>query len=214
MSKSCRHHLAVLAGSAAVLGGAALWPSMTPPPAVHLVSTESSLEAPADEVWWWLNGVAPQGRSTSQRAGENTAAAVRTSFCGLICNGVDGSAENPNGQHGGLLFGNGGNGYFGGSGGNGGWISGNGGNAGEGLPGQAARDGGRAGLFGNGGNGGHAIYGGAGGKGRRRRPAAGQRGTGRQRRTRGRRKSGREPRPDRTCGSRTGRDQRRQRRSR
>jgi hypothetical protein len=31
--------------------------------------------------------------------------------CGLICNGLDGTAAHPNGYGGGILFGSGGNGY-------------------------------------------------------------------------------------------------------
>lgn len=68
--------------------------------------------------------------------------------CGLVCNGADGtSALNPDGQGGGVLFGNGGNG----------WTSTD--------PGVAGGNGGQAGLFGNGGmgGGGDDAHGGAGG---------------------------------------------------
>ncbi|WP_081290295.1 PE family protein, partial [Mycobacterium asiaticum] len=72
----------------------------------------------------------------------------------LIGDGAAGNALNPNGQDGGLLFGNGGTGYTspaagiaGGNGGNAGLI-GNGGKGGSGAPGQAGGRGGNAALFG------------------------------------------------------------------
>src|ERR1700742_2999684 len=76
--------------------------------------------------------------------------------CGLICNGAAGTAAHPNGQAGGILFGNGGGGWSsgvagvaGGRGGDGG-LFGNGGNGGAGGLGAAGGDGGNAALFGNG----------------------------------------------------------------
>ncbi|GAB2994960.1 PecA family PE domain-processing aspartic protease [Mycobacterium bourgelatii] len=65
----------------------------------------------------------------------------------LIGNGADGTAANPNGGHGGLLYGNGGNGYS---------------QTASGLAGGA---GGSAGLIGNGGSGGAGGAAAAGGKG-------------------------------------------------
>ncbi|CLA48914.1 PE family protein [Mycobacterium tuberculosis] len=95
----------------------------------------------------------------------------------LIGNGADGTAANPNGGAGGLLYGNGGNGFSqttagltGGTGGSAGLI-GNGGNgglgAGSGAKGNGGNggDGGKGGdaqLIGNGGNGGNGGKGGTG----------------------------------------------------
>ncbi|CNW81456.1 Conserved protein of uncharacterised function%2C PE-PGRS family protein (PE-PGRS 20) [Mycobacterium tuberculosis] len=90
----------------------------------------------------------------------------------LIGNGADGTAANPNGGAGGLLYGNGGNGFSqttagltGGTGGSAGLI-GNGGNGGAGGAGANGGDGGNGGLGagsgakGNGGNGGDGGKGG------------------------------------------------------
>ncbi|WP_136623012.1 PE family protein, partial [Mycobacterium pseudokansasii] len=85
----------------------------------------------------------------------------------LIGDGADGNAANPNGQAGGLLFGNGGNGYnsnsarvAGGAGGNAG-LWGNGGLGGSGGAGAAGGPGGHGGLlYGDGaagGNGGSGV---------------------------------------------------------
>lgn len=74
----------------------------------------------------------------------------------LIGDGANGTAENPDGQNGGLLFGNGGNGGAGGAGGNGG---------GDGGPGGAAFGLGNGGNGGNGGTGTSAGSPGAGGAG-------------------------------------------------
>ncbi len=95
----------------------------------------------------------------------------------LIGDGAVGTASSPDGQDGGLLFGNGGAGYnsaatpgmAGGNGGNAGLI-GNGGTGGSGGAGAAGGAGGSGGwLFGNGGNGGIGgnaiVAGGAGGNG-------------------------------------------------
>ncbi len=78
----------------------------------------------------------------------------------LIGNGADGTAANPNGGAGGLLYGNGGNGFSqttagltGGTGGSAGLI-GNGGNGGAGGAGANGGAGGNGGwLYGSGGNG-------------------------------------------------------------
>lgn len=95
----------------------------------------------------------------------------------LIGDGAVGTASSPDGQDGGLLFGNGGAGYnsaatpgmAGGNGGNAGLI-GNGGTGGSGGAGAAGGAGGSGGwLYGNGGNGGIGgnaiVAGGAGGNG-------------------------------------------------
>ncbi|MGV0626158.1 PGRS repeat-containing protein [Mycolicibacter minnesotensis] len=59
-------------------------------------------------------------------------------FCGIICDGADGAAENPNGEGGGLFFGGGGAGWnsteAGVAGGNGG-VAGGLGNGGDGTGG-------------------------------------------------------------------------------
>ncbi|OQZ89587.1 PE family protein, partial [Mycobacterium alsense] len=80
----------------------------------------------------------------------------------LVGDGRAGTATSPNGQGGGLLYGNGGNGFnssangvAGGAGGSAG-LWGNGGLGGTGGPGAAGGNGGNGGwLFGNGGAGGH-----------------------------------------------------------
>lgn len=94
----------------------------------------------------------------------------------LIGDGANGTAENPDGQNGGLLFGNGGNGFTqttagvaGGNGGSAGLI-GNGGDGGAGgasvvANGGVGGSGGNATLIGNGGNGGNGGVGSAPGKG-------------------------------------------------
>lgn len=90
----------------------------------------------------------------------------------LIGDGANGTAENPDGQNGGLLFGNGGNGFTqttagvaGGNGGSAGLI-GNGGAGGGGGAGAAGGLGGNGGwLYGNGGAGGQGATAGAGGAG-------------------------------------------------
>ena len=91
----------------------------------------------------------------------------------LVGNGTAGTATNPNGGAGGLLYGNGGTGYSetnnpGTAGGNGGaaGVIGNGGAGGAGGAGAAGGDGGAGGtLLGNGGTGGHGGAGGTGGAG-------------------------------------------------
>lgn len=86
----------------------------------------------------------------------------------LIGDGANGTAENPDGQNGGLLFGNGGNGFTqttagvaGGNGGSAGLI-GNGGAGGAGGIGAGGAGGFGAVLFGNGGAGGSGAPGGIG----------------------------------------------------
>ncbi|CKO79633.1 Conserved protein of uncharacterised function%2C PE-PGRS family protein PE_PGRS19 (part1) [Mycobacterium tuberculosis] len=86
----------------------------------------------------------------------------------LIGNGADGTAANPNGGAGGLLYGNGGNGFSqttagltGGTGGSAGLI----GNGGNGGAGGAGANGGAGGNGGNGGAGGFGIPVGSGGAG-------------------------------------------------
>ena len=85
----------------------------------------------------------------------------------LIGNGADGTALSPDGEDGGLLFGNGGDGFdgvsigvAGGNGGDAGWW-GDGGDGGAGFAGLDGGDGGDAGdlagIGGNGGDGGAAV---------------------------------------------------------
>ncbi|MEK0471365.1 PE family protein, partial [Mycobacterium ulcerans] len=88
----------------------------------------------------------------------------------LIGNGADGTAANPNGGAGGLLYGNGGNGYSsttaevaGGYGGHGGWLHGSGGAGGDGGSGAAISAGVVAGAGGAGGAGGSSSGGNANG---------------------------------------------------
>ncbi|MGB3894374.1 MAG: PGRS repeat-containing protein, partial [Mycolicibacter sinensis] len=82
-------------------------------------------------------------------------------FCGMICNGVDGTEADPDGGNGGLWFGDGGDGWSstvdemaGGNGGHAGGI-GNGGDGGAGGFGADGGNGGHGGeMWGNGGDGG------------------------------------------------------------
>ncbi|MGB6146336.1 MAG: PGRS repeat-containing protein, partial [Mycolicibacter algericus] len=82
-------------------------------------------------------------------------------FCGMICNGADGTESSVNGQAGGLWFGDGGNGWTsdieGVAGGNGGHAGGIG-NGGDGGAGGLGADGGNGGhggeMWGHGGDGG------------------------------------------------------------
>ena len=97
----------------------------------------------------------------------NPAAVEAAASCGLICNGADGTAISPDGQDGGMWFGNGGDGFTytsatdptnisldGGDGGSA-VLFGNGGNGGDGFLGGDGGAGGDGGLyFGNGGEGG------------------------------------------------------------
>lgn len=77
----------------------------------------------------------------------------------LIGDGANGTAENPDGQNGGLLFGNGGNGFTQTTAG----VAG--GNGGSGHAGGHGGNGGGAGLLGGGGTGGNGGGGGQGGLG-------------------------------------------------
>lgn len=94
-------------------------------------------EAGSEVLWGYLeNG----------RGAQNALAEVDVDYrraCGLICNRADGTLLNPNGQAGGILFGNGG----------------------AGFSGAGVRNGGRAGMFGSGGIGGAGGAGAAGGAG-------------------------------------------------
>jgi hypothetical protein len=118
----------------------------------------------------WINSSMGQQFDTSLNDWFNQvdpAADPTGGACGLICNGADGTAASPDGQGGGLWFGNGGNGFTydatsdpsgtpmdGGAGGNAGWW-GNGGDGGDGFAGGDGGAGGTGGLYwGNGGNGG------------------------------------------------------------
>ncbi|ORA80280.1 PGRS repeat-containing protein, partial [Mycolicibacter kumamotonensis] len=93
-------------------------------------------------------------------------------FCGIICNGVDGTEADPDGGNGGLWLGDGGDGWssteaevVGGNGGHAGGI-GNGGDGGAGGLGADGGDGGNGGeMWGNGGDGGDGGAGGNGGDG-------------------------------------------------
>src|SRR5581483_5147396 len=77
-----------------------------------------------------------------------------SSFCGLICDGADGTQADPTGGGGGLLAGDGGAGWLGAAGGNGGDGAGIMGNGGAGGAGGAGGPGVAPGNGGNGGNGG------------------------------------------------------------
>ena len=164
--------------------------------AIELASVGSPLAPPplsprSGDSWWWGDGsqrpALPNFRSSAPSSFRSPAPTALLSAssssgvggslfglfansCGLVCNGADGTAANPNGQNGGILFGSGGNGWdsttpgvAGGNGGNAGWFGGDGGDGGDGadgtgtLAGSNGGDGGNGGkfaLFGNGGNGG------------------------------------------------------------
>jgi hypothetical protein len=118
-----------------------------------------------------MNGGAAQYAGTEAAVQQNLLNAVNAPTLALIDRpligpGANGTAANPNGQAGGLLFGNGGNGFNGegGAGGAGGLI-GNGGAGGGGAAGGIGGTGGAAGLFGMGGTGGAGVFGGTGGAG-------------------------------------------------
>src|ERR1700744_4405422 len=116
----------------------------------------------------WFNQVDPAAANPAADPADNSPVA---GACGLICNGVDGTAADPTGQGGGLLFGKGGTGFdengaggtpaaAGGAGGDAGFW-GNGGAGGDG--GDATTSGGDGGAGGAGGNGGSFF--GSGGEG-------------------------------------------------
>ena len=155
--------------------------------AIELASVDSVLApplSPANDVPWWLldnSGNALFGSSFQAPTPNALLSANQTIFgnsCGLVCNGADGTAVNPNGQNGGILFGSGGNGFSsttpgvaGGNGGMAGMFGGTGGNGGNGVAGvagvagSAGGNGGNAGLLallgkgGNGGMGGNGFIG-------------------------------------------------------
>ena len=161
--------------------------------AIELASVDSLLAplplSPRNDDVWWLGGDGAESRNSffgnlfrpptpNALLSANSSPSSGSLFggfdfgnsCGLVCNGADGTEANPNGQDGGLLFGNGGNGWNstvagvnGGNGGKGGLFFGNGGAGGNGadgvgaLAGSNGGDGGDTGkyaLFGNAGNGG------------------------------------------------------------
>lgn len=121
-------------------------------PEITLASVDSSLIPRTPVEFWWLD----DGRDT---IGRSAAAPTALSVVGvqphlelfgtlIIGNGADGTASNPDGGNGGVLWGNGGAGY-----------------TQPGSSGTAGGNGGNAGLFGNGGTGGGGGYGAAGGRG-------------------------------------------------
>ena len=154
--------------------------------AVELASVGSPLAPPplapaTDDLFWWLNGGSGLFGSSFAAPAPNALVSANLGLlgngllansCGLVCNGAAGTEANPNGQNGGIFFGDGGAGWNsttpgvpGGNGGNAGMFSlfGNGGAGGNGadgvgtFAGSAGGDGGNAGifsLFGNGGAGG------------------------------------------------------------
>lgn len=127
-----------------------------------------------NSLWWAVPKSG--GRSTNDAsltlAGTGIYPSVTSLFafggrCGLICDGADGTEQNPNGVGGGWLFGDGGDGWSstlagiaGGKGGAAGLLWGSGGDGGAGGAGAAGGTGGNAGLLW--GNGGHGGAGGAG----------------------------------------------------
>src|SRR6185312_1437126 len=167
---------AAMVGAGLMLAAAPGAPLTT---AIELASVDSVLAPPLspanDDPWWLLgnSGNALFGSSVQAPTPNALISANRTLFgnsCGLVCNGAAGTIENPNGQNGGILFGNGGAGFnsttpgvAGGNGGKAGLFGGNGGAGGNGadgvgtFAGSAGGNGGNAGMlsmFGNGGAGG------------------------------------------------------------
>ena len=101
---------------AAILGAAvALFPSPdtgarhVEGSAITLVSVDAAL-APAD-LWWLGDGSHRVGRSAAQPSALAIDPHVELFGTLIIGNGADGTAANPNGGNGGLLWGNGGTGY-------------------------------------------------------------------------------------------------------
>ncbi|WP_445169747.1 PGRS repeat-containing protein [Mycolicibacterium sp. Dal123E01] len=164
----CLVSLTATAGAATLITLIGPEPPHSPPVTLTLVDYEVPL-GPATEPWW-LGGhhalVGPAAAPALPAPVANMLVVGAYHSCGLICNGAHGTAEHPNGQNGGLLFGNGGNGFDGGSGGNAGLL-GNGGTGGAALTaGLTGGNGGTGGLlWGNGGGGGTGGAGGAGGSG-------------------------------------------------
>ncbi|WP_059020545.1 PGRS repeat-containing protein [Mycobacterium sp. M26] len=150
---------------AAILGAAvALFPSPdtgarhVEGSAITLVSVDAAL-APAD-LWWLGDGSHRVGRSAAQPSALAIDPHVELFGTLIIGNGADGTAANPNGGNGGLLWGNGGAGYT--PAGASGAQGGNGGNAG--LFGTAGAGGTRS-TTGGTATGGTATQGGAGSNG-------------------------------------------------
>ncbi|WP_409347374.1 PGRS repeat-containing protein, partial [Mycolicibacterium mucogenicum] len=135
---------------------------------------------------WWLTGLfganaSPPGPKALIKPFAPTTPDPLDSPCGLICNGAAGTAAHPNGQAGGILFGDGGAGWDstdagvnGGDGGAAGLLFGSGGRGGNGADGTdvlAGSNGGKGGnmgllgLFGTGGKGGNGGAGGFGATG-------------------------------------------------
>ena len=118
--------------------------------AIQLTTFDVPL-SPATGDQWWLNLFG--GSAAPAAAAKPTTNALLSAnvsifggHCGLVCNGASGTAANPNGQSGGLLFGTGGSGYnsttagvAGGNGGSGGLFGGNGGDGGSGGAGASQR---------------------------------------------------------------------------
>ena len=143
--------------------------------AIELASVGSPLAPPplapaTDELFWWLNDSSGLIGSSFAAPAPNALLAASPSLfgdlglfgnsCGLVCDGAAGTIENPNGQNGGILFGDGGAGLnsttpgvAGGNGGMGGLFGGDGGKGGNGadgvgtFAGSAGGDGGNAGMF-------------------------------------------------------------------
>lgn len=108
---------------------------------IQLASVDSPMPlAPSNGTSWWLDIFGPKAAAPAAVAPNALIkATAQAKSCGLVCNGADGTAANPDGQNGGLLWGNGGNGWNattpganGGNGGMGGLFGGNGGNGGNG----------------------------------------------------------------------------------
>src|SRR5262245_16073046 len=113
---SARTYVTTGVGGAAMVGVGAFLasppgapPPVTASPAVHLGSFDSLL-APAspatDDLWWWPDGGGDLIGSSFATPTLNLISFDIGNSCGLICDGADGTAASPNGQNGGLLFGN------------------------------------------------------------------------------------------------------------
>lgn len=143
---SARQYMITGLGGVAMagVGGLLALPSATPGPmtvAVRLASVgeDAPLAPPTGEscdlvfVGCDVGAVNGSSYTPTTNAIVSAGATARPSYCGLVCNGADGSAETPDGQNGGLWWGNGGNGINGGDGGNGGRFGGDGGSGGAGA---------------------------------------------------------------------------------
>lgn len=92
-------------------------------PDIQLASFGSVLAPPppltppeGDVLWWWIDGGSDsKSASTASSVGVGGGAgffATVFNSCGLVCNGVDGiEGDPPDGQRGGLLWGDGGDGW-------------------------------------------------------------------------------------------------------